>query len=85
LHQFRLDMITNRSSLVTNHDELSIVIHADGFGTAGQKYDTWNALHLNAPANIWWGWKNFYDEDRPTFTPAETMAIKPRPVFVSYQ
>lgn len=85
LHQFRLDMITNRSNLVTTHDELRIVIHADGFGTAGQKHDTWNALHLNAPANVWWGWKNFYDEDRPTFTPAQTMAIKPSPVFVSYQ
>mgnify|MGYP006981339232 FL=1 len=30
-------------------------------------------------------WKNFYDEDTPTFTPEETMAVDPKPWFVSYQ
>jgi hypothetical protein len=85
LHQFRLDMITGRGSLDTSHDELRIVIHADGFGTASQKYATWRALHRGEPDNVLWGWKNFYDEDRPTFTPAKTMAVRPSPVFVSYQ
>jgi hypothetical protein len=85
LHQFRLDMITNRTTLNTGHDELKIVIHADGFGTPGQKMETWRALHHSAPGDILWGWKNFYDEDRPTFTPAQTMAIEPKPVFISYQ
>jgi hypothetical protein len=85
LHQFRLDMISNRPALVTNYDELQVVIHADGFGSAGQKMNTWNTLHLDAPPNIFWGWKNFYDEDRPTFTPQQTMAVSPKPVFVSYQ
>jgi hypothetical protein len=85
LHQFRLDMITERGSLDTSHDELRIVIHADGFGSASAKYATWRALHRNEPPNIVWGWKNFYDEDRPTFTPATTMAVRPMPVFVSYQ
>jgi hypothetical protein len=85
LHQFRLDMITNRSSVVTNYDDLHVVIHADGFGSTPQKFATWDALHTNPPANISWGWKNFYDEDKPTLTPAQTMAVKPQPVFVSYQ
>ena len=85
LHQFRLDMITNRPSLSTDFDELRIVIHADGFGSASEKFSTWNALHVGAPANIWWGWKNFYDEDKPTFTPRQTYAVAPSPVFVSYQ
>ncbi len=85
VHQFRLDMISNRSSVVTDYDELKVVIHVDGFGTAGQKFNTWNALHVNPPANVWWGWKNFYDEDRPTFTPRQTVAVKPSPIFVSYQ
>src|SRR3712207_8918824 len=44
-----------------------------------QKFDTWNALHIDAPPNVWWGWKNFYDEDRPTFTPQQTIAVKPSP------
>jgi hypothetical protein len=85
LHQFRLDMITDRASITTSHDELRIVIHADGFGTASQKHATWRALHGNEPPGVWWGWKNFYDEDRPTFTPARTMAVRPSPVFISYQ
>ena len=85
IHQFRLDMIAGRSGVRTDHDELGIVIHVDGFGTAGQKFDTWNALHANAPRGVRWGWKNFYDEDQPTFTPQRTVAVKPSPVFISYQ
>lgn len=85
LHQFRIDMIPDRARVRTDYDELRVVIHADGFGTAGQKFDTWNAMHINAPRNVVWGWKNFYDEDLPTFTPRQTYAVKPAPVFVSYQ
>jgi hypothetical protein len=85
LHQFTLNMIVNRSTLDTSHDELQIIVHADGFGPRGAKMDTWRGLHIGEPPNVWWGWKNFYDEDKPTFTPAETYAIKPAPVFVSYQ
>jgi hypothetical protein len=85
VHQFRFDMITDRSTLVTDYDELSVVIHVDGFGSAGQKFSTWNALHIDEPPNIWWGWKDFYDEDKPTFTPQETVAVEPSPVFISYQ
>ena len=85
VHQFRLDMITDRSTLVTDYDELSVVVHADGFGSAGQKLNTWNGLHADEPPNIRWGWKNFYDEDKPTLTPQETVAVEPSPVFISYQ
>jgi hypothetical protein len=85
LHQFRLDMISNRSALDTSHDELQVVIHADGFGTRGQKLDTWRFLRASPPPNVRWGWKNFYDEDLPTFTPAQTAELNPSPVFISYQ
>jgi hypothetical protein len=84
LHQFKLSMITERGTLDLSHDELAVMIHADGFGTPGQKLDTWGVLRQDAPP-VWWGWKNFYDEDQPTMSPAETMAIEPRPWFVSYQ
>ena len=31
-------------------------------------------------------WKNFFDEDFPTFTPEQTYRdVNPRPWFVSYQ
>lgn len=85
LHQFTLGMISNRSALVTDYDELRVVIHADGFGSPGAKHNTWNTLHVDAPGNLVWGWKNFYDEDKPTFTPHETMSVSPEIVFVSYQ
>ncbi|NED96909.1 hypothetical protein G1H11_16505 [Phytoactinopolyspora alkaliphila] len=85
LHQFTLAMIADREDVETGYDELAILIHADGFGTPQLKFETWNRLHADAPDGIWWGWKNFIDEDQPTFTPEETMAIEPAPWFVSYQ
>jgi hypothetical protein len=86
LHQFRTAMIRNRAGLVTDRDELSVVIHADGFGTSAEKAKTWAALHEASPAGITWGWKNFVDEDRPMYTPAQTLAVGPTtPAFVSYQ
>jgi hypothetical protein len=86
LHQFRTSMIAGRERLDTSHDELAVVVHADGFGTPALKFATWTTLHAAEPPNIHWGWKNFIDEDSPTFTPAQTMAVGPtRPVFVSYQ
>lgn len=86
LHQFRTSMIVGRERLDTSRDELAVVIHADGFGSPDVKFATWNVLHQAEPAGVWWGWKNFVDEDTPTFTPAETVVIGPTPpVFVSYQ
>ena len=85
LHQFRTDMLGDRDRITTDHDELSVLIHADGFGTPTQKFETWDRLQQSPPDNVWWGWKNFVDEDQPTFTPAQTVAIDPSPVFVSYQ
>jgi hypothetical protein len=85
VHQFRTDMIQGRERLQASYDDLRVVIHADGFGSPGEKKSTWSTLHISPPANVLWGWKNFYDEDKPTFTPAQTMAEQPAPVFVSYQ
>jgi hypothetical protein len=86
LHQFRTGMTSGRERLDTSRDELAVMIHADGFGPPGEKLETWNALREGAPPGVWWGWKNFYDEDSPTFTPRQTMEIAPEPpVFVSYQ
>jgi hypothetical protein len=85
LHQFKPSMITDRATVDTSRDELAVLIHVDGFGPPGAKFATWNLLRGDPPSNIWWGWKNFIDEDAPLFTPAQTMAIDPVPYFVSYQ
>ncbi|QTG79791.1 hypothetical protein [Arthrobacter crystallopoietes] len=86
LHQFQLRMISNREQLETGHDELAVVIHADGHGGPGQKMETWSALRQDLPDDVWMGWKNFYDEDTPMFSPEKTYGdVKPAPWFVSYQ
>ncbi len=86
LHQFQLRMISNREQLETGHDELAVVIHADGHGGPGQKLETWRGLRQDLPDDVWMGWKNFYDEDTPMFSPERTYSdVKPAPWFVSYQ
>lgn len=85
LHQFQTQMIRHRGALDLSHPELAVLIHADGQGTQGAKRGTWNALHADAPRGVFWGWKNFYDEDKPTLSARKTYAISPRPDFVSYQ
>jgi hypothetical protein len=86
LHQFQVRMIVDRERLDTSRDELAIMVHADGQGTQPMKQDTWRVLHQDVPAPVYWGWKNFYDEDAPTLTPEETIAqVLPTPQLVTYQ
>ncbi|HSO03777.1 MAG TPA: hypothetical protein VLQ92_04795, partial [Candidatus Limnocylindrales bacterium] len=85
LHQFRTSMITDRDDVDLVHDELAVIVQMDGDGTLGQKLDTWRALRADAPKALRFGWKNFYDEDEPTPSPATTFGIDPTPWWVSYQ
>ena len=85
LHQFQQRMITGRDRLDAQRDELAMVVQMDGDGRPGDKLATWRALKQDAPPGLRFGWKNFYDEDTPTFTPEQTMAVTPTPWWVSYQ
>lgn len=86
LHQFRLEMIRNREQLDLTRPELAVVLHADGNGVPDDKLTTWNRLREGAPAGVFWGWKNFIDEDSPMFTPEQTLGVGPTsPVVVTYQ
>ncbi|MCW2701476.1 MAG: putative lipoprotein [Blastococcus sp.] len=86
LHQFKLTMLPGRERLDTSRDELAVMVHVDGQGGQGDKQATWRVLHENAPAGLWWGWKNFYDEDAPMLTPEQTVAqVSPAPALISYQ
>ena len=85
LHQFQLQMIDRREELAVPAD-LAPVIQMDGQGPQAQKLETWDVLRrTDPPEGVLWGWKNFYDEDTPTRSPEDTMALEPAPVFVSYQ
>ncbi|WP_432545684.1 hypothetical protein [Kineococcus sp. SYSU DK004] len=85
LHQFRTSMVRDRPLVDTGRDELVVLVHADGHGTPELKRATYENLTAGASPDLRWGWKNFLDEDRPTFTPEQTVAVDPSPVFVSYQ
>src|SRR5690554_4471788 len=84
VHQFRLSMITEREDIRTPA-ELAVVIQMDGQGPLGTKYATWNAMLAAGEGGWRWGWKNFYDEDRPMATPDEVLGLEPQPVFISFQ
>lgn len=84
LHQFRLDMLPDRSEIAV-HPELALVVQMDGLGTQDVKLDTWRTITAGGPAGVHFGWKNFYDEDSPMRSPADTVALTPSPVYISYQ
>ena len=85
LHQFRLQMITNRHQVETP-PELAVVVHMDGQGPVPDKINTWNLLTRQPDADqFYWGWKNFYDEDFTIATPDQVLELTPIPVFVSFQ
>ena len=85
VHQFRFSMITNREQIETP-PELAVMIHMDGQGSLGAKYNTWNTLTGEPDADrFYWGWKNFYDEDSPMATPEQVLELSPKIVFVSFQ
>ena len=85
LHEFSLAMLPDRQKLDTGHPELAYVIQMDGQGNQAVKLDTWHAILQDAPANVYFGWKNFTREDQPMLSAADTMKLTPQPWYVSYQ
>lgn len=87
LHQFKRSMLPDRE-LIKTPPELAVVVHADGQGPLGSKYGTWDDLVTQPTGpdqNLWWGWKNFYDEDDPVATPTQVNQVEPLPVLITYQ
>ncbi|HKR81650.1 MAG TPA: hypothetical protein VJR27_01480 [Candidatus Saccharimonadales bacterium] len=85
LHQFRLSMIPERALLRTTHPNLAYVVQMDGQGQQPTKQETWRTITAAPPPNVQFGWKNFYAKDSPMLDPASTMAITPKPWYISYQ
>ena len=85
LHEFRLSMLPDRQRLDTSHPELAYAVQMDGQGPQSTKLDTWHAVTADPPPNVRFGWKNFYQKDTPTRSPAATMALAPKPWYISYQ
>jgi hypothetical protein len=85
IHEFRLSMIGADEPLEHDRDQVQMLIHMDGQGPTNSKDETWAAVVGAAPKGVPFGWKNFYDEDTPMLTPAQTMIRKPTPSMISYQ
>ncbi|MEJ5998730.1 MBL fold metallo-hydrolase [Corynebacterium sp. H130] len=84
VHQFQEQMIRNRDQLAY-HDELAMVIHVDGHGTEAEKMQTWDMVRAGLDPRIFLAWKNFHDEDKPMFSPEQTMETDPKPWLVTFQ
>jgi hypothetical protein len=82
LHQFRTDMIRAIGRIEPRRG-LVMVQHVDGFGTPGQKLDTFHTVAR--PRQFIMGFKLFYDEDIHRMSAAEVRRIEPRVRFVSFQ
>jgi hypothetical protein len=84
VHQFTPSMVTDKS-IIRGTANVHVVFQMDGFGSLELKRASWDRMVADLPAGASTGWKNFYDEDRPTPTPAESLAVQPTPIFISYQ
>jgi hypothetical protein len=83
VHQFRSDMIPDRSKVVPRQG-LAMVVHLDGFGTQWVKHEVYDALSVKS-GPLHNGLKLFIDEDTDMFTPYQAMAFRPRPELITYQ
>jgi hypothetical protein len=84
VHQFTASMVTSKA-IIRGTPNVQVVFQMDGFGTLALKIGSWDRMVADLPAGALTGWKNFYDEDRPTPTPAESLSVQPTPVYISYQ
>lgn len=83
VHQFRAFMIPDRERVMARPG-LATVIHLDGFGTQRVKREVYAALAVrHGPLHN--GLKLFIDEDTRMLSPAEAMAVRPRPELITYQ
>jgi len=84
VHQFTPSMVTNKA-IIRGTPNVQVVFQMDGFGSLALKIGSWDRMVADLPAGALTGWKNFYDEDRPTPTPAESLSLQPTPIYISYQ
>ena len=83
VHQFKSYQLPDREAIV-DQPGLATVLHVDGFGSQPAKLQTYGVLSSKTPQFVN-GFKLFYDEDTNLMTPAEAMALTPRPELISYQ
>ena len=82
LHQFRIGMLPDVTR-IHGQAGLALVQHVDGFGSRSEKNATY--ARVGRPWQFHLGYKLFYDEDVRVYRPAEVLAFRRPPEYVSYQ
>lgn len=83
VHEFTSSMLPDRGS-IRRQPGVEVTFHADGFGTQGAKMAVYRKLAF-PPHPFGAGFKLFIVHDRDLMSPAQVMALSPRPDMVTYQ
>jgi len=87
-HQLSPRIVSNEKAL-KKHPGVVTIKSVDGIGAREDKLKTWGKLTSNLPTGVVHaGFKLFYTEDArhgPLMTPAQVLALKPRPEYVVYE
>jgi hypothetical protein len=86
-HQLSTRILSNEKAL-KQHPGVQIIKSVDGIGNRKDKESTWGKLTPTMAPGVHAGFKLFYKEDSrhgALMTPAQVMALKPRPAFVVYE
>jgi hypothetical protein len=83
VHQFRLDMLPDKRNVQAS-PSVDVVLNMDGFGSQSLKISSYRAVMRQGPLEFA-GVKLFYRQDTNLFTPAQVMALTPKPSVVVYQ
>lgn len=88
VHRFTKNMVTNYKNIKL-HPEVQFVMDMDGWGEPELKKGTYR-YHVYAEPVQFTGFKLFYKNDikkapHHMMTPAEVLALKPKPIYIQYQ
>jgi hypothetical protein len=87
VHRFTRPMLTNAAK-IKRDPRVQVVIHMDGWGPPSLKKDSYAAYVYAEPVQFT-GFKLFYKNDikygGPMMTPAQLLALTPRPLYIQYQ
>lgn len=83
VHQFRWDMLPDKAH-IRKSASVDVVLNMDGFGSQSLKLSSYRAV-MRQGQLAFAGIKLFYRQDDRLFTPAQVMALTPKPAVVIYQ
>lgn len=86
-HQLTSRIVKNEAAL-RPHPGVALIKSVDGIGTRGAKESTYRGLVTKLPKGVHTAFKLFYVEDTrhgPLMTPAQVLALHPRPELVIYE